>query len=154
MLSEVATYHDRLNALREQVLKTLEGLDAETLNWKPLASDTNSLFVLATHLIGSEHGWLGETLAGEPKTRVRPEEFVARGDNLNDLAARFEETARDTTRILAGLKESDLEQMFPEERRGTVSGRWIILHVIEHYAEHLGQMRLTRQLAENRRSAG
>ncbi len=148
MLPEVATYLERLNDLRAKVWKELDGLSADALNWKPLERETNSLFALATHALGAEHGWIREILANEPRTRVRPLEFEARGESVNDLRERMEETARASERILSTLTENDLNGTRQHETYGTVTGRWILLHVIEHYAEHLGQMRLTRQLLQ------
>ncbi len=148
MTPEVSTYLERIGQLRGEVWKMLEGLDAAGLDWTPLPEDTNSLFVLATHAIGSEHGWIAETLADEPHTRVRSKEFLARGKNMGELRERFEATAVETERILGRLTEDDLEQVREQERHGKITVRWIMLHVIEHYSLHLGQMQLTRQLFE------
>jgi uncharacterized damage-inducible protein DinB len=150
MTPEISTYLDRLNDLRSKVWQQLESLDAGALNWKPLERDSNSLFVLATHSVGAEHGWIGELMGNEPRTRVRALEFQATGQSITELRERIQSAARESERILAGLSEDDLEQTREHEAYGTVTGRWIILHVIEHYAEHLGQMRLTRQLLQVR----
>jgi uncharacterized damage-inducible protein DinB len=116
----------------------------------PLPQGTNSLYVLATHAIGSEHGWIAEILGQAPPTRNRAAEFLARGENATALRAQFERTAKESEGILDQLSAQDLATTRTHEGYGTQTLRWIILHVIEHYAEHLGQMRLTRQLWENR----
>ncbi len=146
MSSEIETYLERLNGLRGKVWQSLDGLDAAALDWKPLAKDTNSLLILAVHSLGAEHGWIAELIGGEPKTRVRPHEFQARGDDKTELRTRMDTTARETERILSKLTETDLARTLQHEAYGTVTVRWGILHVIEHYSEHLGQMELTRQL--------
>jgi uncharacterized damage-inducible protein DinB len=154
MSSEIELYRERLRDLRAKVLKNLEGLDADALNWTPLAHATNSLFVLATHVNGSEHGWIFETLHQGSKTRNRAAEFEARGEAMTALRAQFDATARETEKILEDLSIKDLE----ETRQGlgvrhgsrVMTVREIILHVIEHYSEHIGAMELTRQLWENR----
>lgn len=150
MLPEIQTYLEHLRDLRAQVLRTLDGLDTDALNWQPLPGETNSLFVLATHCIGAEHGWFIEVLAKEPRTRDRATEFRARAGDPAALRTRFEQTARDSERILATLTAADLEAIRRHDYFGTITVCWIILHVIEHYSEHLGQMQLTRQLWENR----
>ena len=146
MTPEITTYLDRINALRSDIWKELEGMDAAGLNWAPLPQDTNSLFVLATHCIGSEHGWIAESIGGEPKTRVRPLEFVARGSSVDDLRERFEATAAESRRSFGALQEQDLDRTLEHPAYGPVTVRWAILHIIEHFSEHLGHMRLTRQL--------
>lgn len=149
MLPEISEYLEHLRALRGKVLQTLDGPDADALNWTPTGEGTNSLFVLATHCIGSEHGWMFEILGrGEP-TRNRPAEFLARGDDLTALREQYARVAQETETLLAARTLDDLTTMRTRTPYGDVSERWIILHVIAHYSEHLGQMFLTRQLWEN-----
>lgn len=146
-MPEIENYLHYLERLREHALKTLDGLDERVLNWKPLEEETNSLYALATHVIGSEHGWIYEVLGRGEKTRDRPAEFAAKGSDLAGLRARYEATAKETSNLLAFRTSEDLETTREHEKYGLVTERWIILHVIEHYAEHIGQMYLTRQLA-------
>ena len=149
MLAEVETYLERLNTLRGKVVASVEGVNVAALDWKPPAGDTNSLIVLAVHSLGAEHGWIGEIIGGETKTRVRPREFEAQSDQVAELRERSEATARESERVLSPLGEKDLKRTLEHTTYGTVTVRWAILHVIEHYAEHLGQMALTRQLWES-----
>ena len=148
MSPEIQFYLDTLSDLRANVLKTLEGVDAAGLNWTPTNDGTNSLFVLATHSIGSEHGWIFETLHRGPKTRSRPGEFLAKGDNVDTLRQQYAQTERETQEILGALTEADLVTTRDTGAHGTVTARWIIIHIIRHYSEHIGQMYLTRQLLE------
>jgi uncharacterized damage-inducible protein DinB len=148
MLPEIQCYLDTLRDLRANVLKTLEGVDAAGLNWTPTNDATNSLFVLATHCVGSEHGWIFETLHRGPKTRNRPAEFLAKGDNVETLRQQYAEAERETGEILGALTEADLATTREAGAHDTVTLRWIAMHVVKHYSEHIGQMYLTRQLLE------
>jgi uncharacterized damage-inducible protein DinB len=148
VLPEIQCYVETLRDLRANVLNTLDGVDAAGLNWTPTNDRTNSLFVLGTHCIGSEHGWIFETLHQGPKTRNRPAEFLAKGEDVRALGQQYEQTAKETEEILSALPEVSLATMRNTERHGSVTARWIIVHVIKHYSEHLGQMYLTRQLWE------
>ncbi len=69
----------------------------------------------------------------------------ARGENGAALRPIYEQVGRESDAILERLVESDTDAL--RERRMV---RWCILHVVEHYNEHLEQVRLTRQLRENR----
>ncbi len=149
MLTEVQTYLDELNALRANVLQTLEGLDASALNWRPLPTDTNSLFIMATHSLGSERGWFGSVIGNKPATRDRAGEFRAQGNDIAALRTAFRETEPYSREILAPLTAQDLDAVRQHHEHGAVTVRWILLHILKHYSEHLGQMRLTRQLREN-----
>ncbi len=155
MVSEVETYLERLTALRGKVWQKLEGLTSEALDWTPLAHDANSLMVLATHSIGAEHGWIGEVIGKNPATRVRAAEFHAQSSAIEALRDRFEAVARETEHVLAALSAEDLDSTrHRDDVSGTVTVRWAILHIIEHYAEHEGQMSLTRQLYQAKSKSG
>jgi uncharacterized damage-inducible protein DinB len=150
MSPEISSYLNALRELRANVFKTLEGVDAAGLNWVPTREQSNSLFILATHSIGSEHGWIFETMHRGPKTRNRPAEFQEKGDDISGLRRQYERTAGETEEILGALTEADLGTTHEAGTDGTVTTRWIILHVVRHYSEHIGQMYLTRQLYELR----
>ena len=147
MVSEVQLHVELLRAARAEILKTLDGLSADALNWHPLPDETNSLYALATHLLGAERRWLHQEIGQQEIERDRDAEFRARGEEGAALRPMYQSVARESELILARLVESDMDA-----RREKRTVRWCILHVIEHYNEHLGQMRLTRQLWENRQT--
>jgi len=54
-----------------------------------------------------------------------------------------------THRTLAEFKDSDLERIFSIERRGETherSLRWILHHLIDHEAQHKGQILMLKRL--------
>lgn len=150
MVPEIAEYLQAIERVRTKIFETLEQAPHESWNWAPTSDETNSLFVMATHVIGSEHGWLYEILGNGEKTRNRPAEFLAQGNSLDALRAEYDRVANQTGQVLTALTENNLSAMHYRESHGNVSGRWIILHVIEHSSEHLGQMYLTKQLWEQK----
>lgn len=149
MLPEVQTYSDLLRVSRQEILKTLDGLTADALNWHPLPDETNSLYALAVHLLGAERRWVHQEVGRRKIDRDRDAEFRARGEDLTALCASYSALARESEEILAKLAESDLGALRGDAAE-THSVRWCIVHIVEHYSEHLGQMRLTRQMWENR----
>jgi uncharacterized damage-inducible protein DinB len=150
MLDEITSYYKAITQQREKVLTALAGAPSEAWNWTPTSDATNSLFVLATHVIGSEHGWIFEILGQRARTRNRPAEFMAQGTSLDALRAEYARVADQTRQVLESLTEADLETTRAREGHDDVSVRWILLHVVEHSSEHLGQMELTKQLWETR----
>ena len=148
MLPEVELYLARLSALRNDTLKTMEGASAGVLNWKPTARETNSMFVLATHLLGSERHWIHRVVGGLTIARDRDAEFRARGKDAENFRGEYAALAQASAEILARLSEAELSAPRVTPNYGTVSARWAIVHLIEHYAEHAGQMSLTRQVWE------
>ncbi len=149
MIPEIQTDIERLRALRGDMLKTLDGASRAALNWKPTPRGTNSLFVLATHLRGSEQHWIHRVIGGQTIARDRDAEFRARGADAEKFRAEFAANTRASEAVLGALSEADLNATRAAPNYGDVSVRWVIVHVIEHYAEHAGQMSLTRQVWEN-----
>ena len=149
MLKEIENYLSFLNDFRNQVKTLLEGLPKEALDWRPISGEgelaTNSLGVMATHLTGSEAFWMKEIIGGQSIRRDRDAEFVVKGLGFAELLAKLEAAAKDTQEILSSLTPSQLEET-RKFRDRIVMVRWAILHVIEHFAMHIGHMQLTRQL--------
>ena len=148
-MSETQGYIQIMREQQAELVKACAGLGAEALNWRPIATDANSIYALAMHTSGSAAFWIHQVIGGVDIKRNRDAEFVARGDDLREWQARLEQTMAASEEVLRRLNDADLQRVLKvgaEEH--TV--RWCILHVIEHYNEHLGQMRLTRQLWENR----
>ncbi len=153
MLKEIETYLSFLNDLRGQIKTLLQGLPKEALDWKPIHGQgelaTNSPAVMAVHLAGSEAFWIKEIIGRQSIQRNRDAEFVAKGLGFSELAARLEAGIKDSTAILSSLTPAQLEET-RKYREQTVTVRWAILHLIEHYAIHVGHLQLTRQLWQDK----
>jgi uncharacterized damage-inducible protein DinB len=149
MNPELQNYLNRLEDLRSQVRNLIADLPAEGLNWRPVeGSDdhaTNSLAVLATHVAGAEHYWLGEVVGRLPATRNRAAEFALQTTTAAELVRRLDEVGGQSHQVLVALSPQDLDGRREAQGR-TVSVRWAILHVIDHTALHLGHMQITYQL--------
>ncbi len=149
MLTELDNYLQRIEDLRRQVSDLITDLPAEALNWRPTERvddhATNSLAVLAAHIAGAEHFWIGEIIGGRPRTRDRDAEFVVTASDASELLRRLEVVGAETREAFAALRPSDLDGT-REARGKTVAVRWGILHIIDHTALHLGHMQITYQL--------
>jgi uncharacterized damage-inducible protein DinB len=149
MLAEIKAYIETLQELRSQVARIVKDVPADGLNWRPplpeSADPTNSLGVLAYHVAGSEHGWMAETLAGYPKTRVREDEFKYVANSASKALEPLAAVAKETEEILSKLTVDQLDGAIEKDGKN-LPLRWIIHHVIYHYALHVGHMQLTYQL--------
>jgi uncharacterized damage-inducible protein DinB len=162
LLSELENYLQRIDDLRGQAAGLIAGLSQEALDWHPLPEvapgeervegTTNSLAVLAAHIAGAEHFWIGEIVGGHPPSRDRDAEFEVRDMEAAELVTRLEQAAAETAEVFAALQAEDLEGT-REARGRTVPVRWCILHVVDHTALHLGHMQLTYQLWKGGRGA-
>jgi hypothetical protein len=149
MLPEVDHYLRALAHQRGQVAAFLESVPVEGLNWRPPllsgADATNSLAVLAVHVAGSEHGWIAESIDGQPHTRQRAEEFAFVATDAAEPLQRLTAVAAETKTALENLTADQLSGSFSKDDH-QVDLRWAILHVIQHYSLHIGHMELTYQL--------
>ena len=148
LLSESDNYLQRIEDLRRQVRDLIADLPAEALNWQPLAGGkgpTNSLAVLAAHVAGAEHFWIGEVVSGLPPTRDRDAEFATEAGTPQGLLLLLDNVAAETRQVFADLDQAALEGT-RQARGRMIPVRWCILHVVDHTALHLGHMQLTYQL--------
>jgi uncharacterized damage-inducible protein DinB len=149
MFPELESYLQRIEDMRGQVSDLMADLPAEALNWRPTegaeSHATNSLAVLAAHVAGAEHFWIGEVIGGRPPTRDRAAEFAIQASDASELRRLLEETGAETREVFSALRQADLDGTREVEGR-TVPVRWGILHVIDHTALHLGHMQITYQL--------
>ena len=149
MLQEIQDYLTELDDLRTQIKGLLEGLPQEGLDWRPIEGEgdlaTNSLGVIATHLVGSETFWSSELIGGKKVDRDRDSEFKAKGISSSELKGKMDKSGQLTQEILSSLKKKQLEEK-RNWRDRSINVRWCIVHLITHFSQHLGHMQLTRQL--------
>jgi hypothetical protein len=50
---EVDSFRRFIFGTVDDLVRSLEGLTAEQLNWRPAAPDTNSLYAIAAHVLGN-----------------------------------------------------------------------------------------------------
>jgi hypothetical protein len=143
---ETSDFAEALCNAIERILACLDGLDAEGLNWRPPAPETNSLYVLAYHSMGSAEAAIIGELGGQPVDRDRDAEFTASGDSAAPLHARWEALRPRLREALARLTPADMERTVHHRRFGAMSGRAYLILAAQHPAEHVGHAELTRDL--------
>lgn len=152
--NELALYSNELNRLLDSLIDSIGGLDEVQLNWRPPAPDSNSCYVIATHVLGNLEAWVLGIACGQPIERDRPAEFAAAGPTVAPIAARARKLAGEFERALGELRVEALDEQrqppktlwgvgTPEPR----STREALMETIEHAAVHIGQIQITRDLA-------
>lgn len=145
--SEIESFRLRFEHEFRRLLKAIEGLDRDAVNWKPPAPGANSLLVLVTHSLASAEDHVVRRAAGKPVSRDRDAEFRTIGD-ASTLSAR-------ATEVLGRIRDAltELDGRLDEEREKGMRewvGRWTardtLIHSIAHTAEHAGHAELTRDL--------
>jgi uncharacterized damage-inducible protein DinB len=141
-----------LDKIERGVLVELQDLSDEDLNRPLTLPETNTLFALATHLVGAGEFWVLVLAGGRNIPRDRPAEFRASG-SLSNLTARYERWIADVHEVLDTLTPDQMERRIDvspyrsaPSASEEVSVREALLHAVEHSALHLGQIQITRQL--------
>lgn len=140
-----------LDDYRLTLLLKLDGLDAEQLAAQPLPSTSLSLLGILRHLTEVEGYWLREVLHGEEIPDLYCSAEFPDGDfELGTPATAQADVERyraeiDTTRA-ASAGWTDLDGPVVGLRHGEqLNLRWILTHLIEEYARHLGHADLLRE---------
>ncbi|MGE5251757.1 MAG: DinB family protein [Bacteroidota bacterium] len=145
---------DLLRGCHREMLKAMEGLPSEALDWSP-GPGMNSISVLVFHTTGSERFWIGDVALGEPSNRDRAAEFRVHSVGMEALRKRLDDSLAYAEGALARLSLDDLRQTRLASSEGrTVTVAWAILHALEHASIHLGHIQVTRDLWRQTRPEG
>ncbi len=141
------TFGDAFHELHENLRRQVRGLDAGTLNWRPLPK-ANSIAVLVTHTIGSELEMI-RSVRKVPTERDRDSEFKAEADS-DGLLKMIDAADKETAEHLAAITPSDLTEPRPRGDRPPRPGIVWLTTNYGHAREHLAQIELTKQLYDSR----
>lgn len=139
-----------LEFYRESLLLKIAGLDAAALCLPAAPPSKLTLLGVVRHLRVVESYWVREVLLGE--SIELPYRSVA--DPAGDFTVDPETAAADVADYLATVAElrvlladwADLGSASVGRRKGEqVNLRWILVHLIEEYARHLGHLDLIRE---------
>jgi uncharacterized damage-inducible protein DinB len=134
--------------LRESAIFKLEDLDDEQLRWRP-APTANSLGVIVTHLGYAERLWLRAIFAGEVMDMGwRQHMFeLPEGWSTSDVVSFYRAEAEAADAVLDRATSMDAPS---EGKMRPTTLRWVVTHLIEETARHVGHMDITRELLDGR----
>jgi uncharacterized damage-inducible protein DinB len=136
---------DEYAALHAEIVKTVNELPAEALDWVP-GPDMNSLSVLTVHLTGAERYWIGDVVKGDPSGRNREAEFRVQGMTADALKQRIAELDVYEAAAFETLTVRDLEGTRLNPRDGKqVTVAWALLHPLQHTGQHVGHIEILKQ---------
>jgi uncharacterized damage-inducible protein DinB len=146
-----------LELYRDTVLLKIAGLAAEQLASRPVPPSSLSLLGVVRHLTEVEAYWLREVLLDEQDladhycTEASPDgDFADAGAATAEADVAAYRAELGTSRRNAAAW-TDLDVAVRGRRRGKpVNLRWILTHLVEEYARHLGHMDLLREAVDGR----
>lgn len=152
MAGEAMYIAKMITRIAQDVLTQLDGISNEDLNKTLSLPESNTLYALATHLVGAGEFWTLVMAGGKEIPRDRPSEFQASGTTA-ELVTRYQRWLADLHAVIDPLPDEHMEQpVEPPASYRYVSNiepitvREALLHALEHSALHLGHIQLTRQV--------
>lgn len=146
---------------RRRTLERLDGIDEAILDWTPLAGG-NSIGMLLYHIALIEADWLYVEALGQEE--YAPEvlalfPYPAREETgrltpvvATGLAAHLDRLGAVRERLLAAFRAMPVEEY--RQPRGLldydVTPEWVLHHLMQHEAEHRGEIGMIRALAAAR----
>jgi uncharacterized damage-inducible protein DinB len=127
----------------EQLLSRIEhclGLLSEEQIWARGGENENAMGNLVLHLSGNVRQWIISGVGGAKDVRQRDSEFDARsGGSPVELAARLRAVVTEAARVIEAISEERMLERI-EVQRYEVSVAEAVLHVVEHFSMHTGQI--------------
>lgn len=129
----------KLEQFAGRIEDCLGRLDYEQI-WRRGSEAENAVGNLVLHLCGNVRQWIGSGVAGLPDIRDRDGEFAARGGvEPDELRRRLAAAVGEAAGTIRGLDPRRLlEPVEVQHYRLTVLEA--IYHVVEHFAQHTGQI--------------
>lgn len=137
----------------EEILNCLDSLRGNEIDRKIPKETGNSVLGIAAHVIANTEENIIEHLGGTNVGRVRATEFevlAATGDPVRD---RWNELLPKILTVLGDLPGDGLDREIDHPDRGPITGREVLLVVVRHANEHLGEAQIVRDLLITEREA-
>jgi len=155
----IATWLWALQDTRQRTLDSLEGLDDQIVNWVP-PDGTNSIGSLMYHIAAVEMSWLYEDVLGADDFPPEIDALMnhdVREDGQKLTSVIDESLERHLNRLskcrqnfLSAFKGMSVEEYCQPRKMDDyeVTPEWVIHHLMQHEAEHRGQIGEIRGMAE------
>jgi uncharacterized damage-inducible protein DinB len=155
----IGYYLSGMEEVRSQLVSAVKGI-ANDLIGKPAFLGAHSIGGLVLHIGEAEWFWMQMVVSGHELTEEDQKapywdvlddvDAVARNGYTTEFCLQEIEKIRNQTRdVLFSYNDKDLERIFSFERRGETSEyslRWILHNLIDHEAQHKGQIMMLKRL--------
>jgi uncharacterized damage-inducible protein DinB len=130
---------NKLLQMNSRIESCLENLSDEQV-WARGHETENAIGNLVLHLCGNVRQWIVAGAGGQADTRNRDAEFEARGGIMvGELSKRLRETVAEAVTVIRAISPERLtERLVIQNYDVSVIGA--ILHVVEHFSGHTGQI--------------
>ncbi|NNK10196.1 MAG: DUF1572 family protein [Flavobacteriaceae bacterium] len=129
----------RMEESLRMVQLSLNEVDEKDI-WRRPNDASNSIGNILVHLCGNITQYILAGLDGREDLRRRDEEFsIKEGLNKNELLNNLSDLIQQVKGVVNGLSQEQLPKMY-RVQGFDLSGFGILLHVVEHFSYHTGQI--------------
>lgn len=157
--NEIGFYLGGMEEVREQLREAVVGMSDDHI-LRPAIPGAHAIGALVLHIGEAEWYWMECVVSGHLLTEddrrapywdvlKDPESFPDKRYSSEFCLNEINKIRQQTHRKLASFADSDLERIFSIERGGETherSLRWILHHLIDHEAQHKGQILMLKRL--------
>ena len=155
----IGYYLSGMEEVHSQLRAAVKDIDVEHLG-KPAFLGAHSIGALVLHIGEAEWWWMqcnvaGHVLTAEDKKAAywdvleNPEGFASNGYTAAFCLQEVDKIRNQTRDVLFGHSDKDLEKLISVDREGEKHDytlRWILHHLIDHEAQHKGQILMLKRL--------
>jgi uncharacterized damage-inducible protein DinB len=155
----IGFYLSGMEEVREQLREAVADMSDEQIG-RPAIPGAHSPGALMLHIGEAEWWWMqcvvsGRKLTSEDRSAPYwdvlkdPEGFAGKGYSAEFCLLEIAKIRGQTRDVLSSLSDDDLEHISSFERRGETHEhtlRWILHHLIDHEAQHKGQILMLKRL--------
>ncbi|MBK8612143.1 MAG: DUF1572 family protein [Flavobacteriales bacterium] len=142
--------HQSVRRLREgqERIHHCVGLVDDAQLWHRANPNVVSVGNLILHLTGNVGQWINATLGARRDDRQRQQEFDLAEMDRRQLLERLDSALVSAIDVIGGLSTKDLTRSW-NVQGFQESGLAIVLHVVEHFSYHVGQITLHTKLLKD-----
>ena len=158
--TDIGFYLSGMEEVREQLREAVEEMSEEQIR-RPAIPGAHSIAALVLHIGEAEWWWIQSILTGHKVTdEIRnapywdvlkdPDGFSRKTYSAEFCLAEIKKIRAQTVETLSSFNDSQFDRVFTFERRGEthdLTPRWILHHLIDHEAQHKGQILMLKRLS-------
>jgi uncharacterized damage-inducible protein DinB len=134
----------------EKLKTEISSFKDEKKLWEISGDVKNSAGNLCLHLCGNLQHFIGAVLGNSGYIRNRDAEFSRKNVPIRELVAEIDLTIEILKKTFAGLKEDDLQKIYPINVFGyEMTTEYLLTNMATHLTYHLGQINYHRRLLNN-----
>jgi uncharacterized damage-inducible protein DinB len=161
--NEIGFFVSGMEEVRAQLREAVATMSADQIGQRAVP-DAHSIAALVLHIGEAEWYWMQCVVSGKEVTdKIRnaaywdaledPASFSKKNYSAEFCLNEIKKIRQQTFETLASFADSQLDRVFTFERKGEtheLSLRWILHHLIDHEAQHKGQILMLKRLLGSR----